>query len=714
LPATWVSSLSRHDSYMLEVHSYTTEFEQERRKIQDWNKDLRVVVPALNALARASIVYDQEEHPWLSGFGLYDSNVDSSADAAYEAQLRELLLPRLIQYLEAKIAQGHNGGDLYHNFRSYLMFNKIAQMDQALVVEWFESDWKRDMQGEASSRQALEQHLEKLLSLELQPYPLNADLVKRTRTLLLRVPVQNRIYSRIRTQAEFRRKVDLLNLFGESVRETFSMNEAVLGSLQVPFMFTKQGYDVIDFSTESPVIADIVNERWVLSDDETGKVDFIQDDLEEISEKVKQLYLAEFIQHWSQVLKALDVAEFNSLEQAAEVLTRFVDPVYSPLQAVLQVTAENTQLSPLLPASIGAEDDASAAGKVTAVLTANFKGNVVDEKFKPLNALLREGKQSPPPIQETWQKLTQLKDFLGEITVAPEPNKKAFEIALARYQQGSGNAITGLSKYSAKVPDPVKRWLSTVSDQSWKVILVAAHRHVNNQWKNQVHGFYREAVAGRYPVAVKSSNEMAQLDFSDFFKPSGKVDSFYRSHIKPFIDTRKEWKNKIIDRRSMGFNGAALKQVRRALAIKNVFFRQSPEVPGISFQLQPSSMKKFDAQFWLHFGNQRITYSHGPKFWKDFVWTAGDENSRVRIVFEDLDGKRHEKSYEGPWAWLRLQDSAKISKTNRSNEYQVEYKVADQSATIGDHSIKFLIKAKSINNPFSQKLMSAFKFPEKI
>ena len=79
-------------------------------------------------------------------------------------------------------------------------------------------------------------------------------------------------------------------------------------------------------------------------------------------------------------------------------------------------------------------------------------------------------------------------------------------------------------------------------------------------------------------------------------------------------------------------------------------------------------------------------------------------------MFEDLDDRRSEKTYEGPWAWLRLQGDSKISKTNRANEYRIEYSVNNQTSG-RRHAIQFLIKAKSINNPFRQKLLSAFKCP---
>ncbi len=717
LLVSWFSSISQHDDYMLEVASYVTEFEREQGTVKDWNKDLRAVIPSLNALAKASIVYDQEQHPWLSGMGMYDSQVDKSADRAYHAQLKRLLLPRLISYLENKISMGHQGGDLYHNFRIYLMFQKVDHIDIPLVVDWFKNNWKESMTGEATQRQALEQHLHELLKLNSEPYKLNPQLVKQTRQVLLRVPVHQRIYSRIRTQSEYRQKVDLLNLFGESVRESFKVSDEVTSRLQIPFMFTREGYDSIDLSTESPIIADLVRDRWVLSDDESGKVDFIKDDLDEISEKVKQLYLSEFTQQWSKVLESLDIVEFKSLDMAMEVLSRFIDPVYSPLLAVLQVTAENTQLSNQLLQNLSDDNAEGKTGKVTGLLAESFKGTEVDQHFRPVNQLLRESKKRPAPIKSINQKIEQLKDFIGEIAVSPDPAKKSFQLASARFTSGSGNAITALTQFAANKPEPVKRWLEKLSDQSWRVVLSAAHQHVNNQWKNKVYTFYKDALAGRYPLSRKSKNELAQLDFTDFFKPEGKMDNFFLTYVKPFVKTGTKWSNRVVDNRSLGLSRKTLAQIHRAQNIKSILFRANPEAPGLSLQLKPYRLDKIDARFWLDVGKQRISYNHGPKFWKDLNWSAKDENNRVRFVFEDLNGDHNEKSFEGPWAWFHMQDESKLTPTKKANVYLIKYSVFEQPENGSkkiEHNMEYLIKAKSINNPFNNNLLGSFNCPESI
>ena len=90
----------------------------------------------------------------------------------------------------------------------------------------------------------------------------------------------------------------MLNIFGETVRDAYKITPAIEAALNVPYMFTKEGYENIDLSTDSPVIASIVNERWVLTDDENARVDFVKDDLGDISDKVKDLYMADYIAHW--------------------------------------------------------------------------------------------------------------------------------------------------------------------------------------------------------------------------------------------------------------------------------------------------------------------------------------------------------------------------------------------------------------------------------
>lgn len=715
----WAGSFTRHKIYMHEVEGYIAEYNAEKKRLNKWSSDLRVVLPSLNALAKASIVYDREQHPWLSSMGMYDSNVDDAADMAYATQLQRLYLPRLLKYMELYLKQGHRGGDLYNTFRTYVMFNKLDHMNVQLIVDWFADKWDQELQGFGTHRKELQQHLANLLKLELEPSALDKQLLASTRSLLLRVPVSQRIYGRIRTNPQYTQQIDLLNEFGESVRAAYVVNPKVQKSLAMPYLFTLQGYESIDFSPESNVISSIVNESWLLESEDKARVDFIKEDLGDISKKVKEHYLSEYRTYWLTVYNNLEVKPFKDLRHANDILTSFADPVYSPLVAILQVGATNTQLSNQFAANMAEDNAEGAKGKLASFAAANVPWTVVDKEFRSVNGLLRESAKQPAPINQVLMRVRQLQEFVAEMTMAPDPYKQAFDVAKARYQSGSGNAITSLRAYAKSAPRPLNRWLMSLADESWRVILQAAHGHVNAEWRNRVYRPYMQALAGRYPLNHSAQDELAILDFIEFFKPGGTIDTFHQDYVKPFVNTRRGWSNKGVDDYSLGLSQNTLKQIQLSQAIKNIYFRESPEVPGITFQLRPYHMRKNDARFMIEMGENRISYSHGPKFWKKVKWIGNDEAQRVRILFESLNEQQFSKTYEGPWAWFRLLDNSSLRKTSNSSIYQVTFGIDDglvstNATSSPTHSITYEIKVKSVNNPFNRNLLGSFRCPERI
>jgi type VI secretion system protein ImpL len=729
----WAGAFIQNKSYLNEVSEYINKYTTESKRLNNWSEDLRTALPTLNALAKASVVYEKEAHPWLSNLGMYDGTVADAASEAYELQLRKLFLPRVIKYLEGNIKRGLASDDLYNNFRLYLMFNKPQYLDKKGISEWFATSWTKDFAGQATARDELKVHLEALLAQKPVAAPINQELVKSVRGILQRLPMPQRIYSQIRSDPKLAQKTNFADEIGGSLRTAYVMNEAVNQHLQIPLLFTKDGYDNVSFAPDSEVLARFSREKWVLYDDTPGSESIVKEDLKEISEKVKEYYMAEYKALWLNYYSSLNVKPFQNLQEANEVITSLTDPVQSPLLGILRVGAKNTQLT--IQALTNAVDDAAGGGsgdsvkkKLTAFLASKIEFTPVDTQFSPINKLMRESASNPAnpaAISGTIQKIQQLKEFLNEIVISPEPGKKAFEIAKARYQGGSGNAITALASYakSPPLPDPLNRWLTTVSQETWKVILQSAHGYLSNEWRTQVYTPYMNGLANKYPLNNAARDEIATLDFIEFYKPGGTIDKFTTEFVKPFVDVGHGWTNRGIDNYSIGISAGGIAQMKKAADIKTVFFTENPAMPSLTFQLKPADMKRTDASFTLEVGDSRITYSHGPKLWETFKWAADDLHSRVRLNFEDLNEQQHSMTYEGPWAWFRLQDRSKLTPTS-SNVYLVTYSVAEgnrseqdtsaAASTANKHSIQYEIKAKSIHNPFNKDLLGSFRCPEGI
>lgn len=721
LGVVWSGSVMRHQSFMADVEAHVQEFDQAKVKVSELSKDVRQVLPPLNALAQASRVYDQQDHPFLSGLGLYDVRVDRSADEAYHHELLTELRPRILASLETVLKKGHSGGDLYDTFRIYMMFQKVDKMERERVAEWFALHWETEMRGEGTRRKELEFHLANLLALEaFPPAELNNTLVKDIRALLLREPVAQRVYSRVRTNPLYTRPVDLVSLFGASVRTSYKLDSATQRALSIPIMFTKEGYDNIDLSAGSSLVADIVNERWVLTEDENAKIDFIEEDLDAVSKQVEDLYLSEYIRVWDDVYKQLTVTEFRNLRHAEEVLANMVDPVYSPFLAILQVGQLNTQLKPPKDdlEGLAAKNPKKGGAKTrlaTKLLLSQYEGTKVDKHFRDLNALVSEGNGGVAPAADIVDKIRTLHDFLADVAIAPDPGQQAFSLARQRFDTGAANAITGLQTYSQSQPAAVRGWLDTLCEQSWKVLLSSAHTYADTEWRALVYRPYSQSLQGRYPLNRASTDEMALFDFAEFFKPGGAVDKYYEEFMAPFIVSRGTWRNRVVDNYSLGFSDAVLNQVRNAQGIKNIFYRESPDSISVTMELRPKAMDERDARFILDVGDERLVYNHGPKFWKTVKWQANQDNMRVRMVFEDVQGSQYDRSFQGAWAWFRLLDSSYVEKTSQSSTYLVTFSAGEERGNQRDaHKMTYEVKTKSVDNPLRRDVLNAFRCPESI
>jgi type VI secretion system protein ImpL len=711
----WSGSVARNKMYISEVQSYVTQYRDEEKRISLLSSDIqtasiKTVLPGLNALAKASTVYTQANHPWLSGMGLYDSRVDAEAKRAYSEKLKTVFLPKLLQTLESVLRQGESQGDLYNTFQIYMMFNKLDHMDKAAVNTWFEAYWNNSLRDNVAHREEVQHHFNALFERELQASTLNQEVVTQTRAVLLRIPAAQRVYSRIKSSSEYNKPVDMLNFYSESVRSTFKMDERTRRALMIPVLYTIQGYKNVDLSAGSPLIAALTNERWMMSDGDDKNVDFDLQDPKEISEQVKAFYFADYIRIWSDVYNSLDIANFSNTRELADVLVNLVDPVYSPILSILQVGKTNTLLTPVVPDALAEKAKLIAGEQAVNYLASAVEGTLVDKRFQELNALSADSARAPAPINGTIQKLAELKDYVQEISMAPDPAKKSFEIAKARAESGAPDPVTALRGYAKTTPEPIQRWLVSLSNQVAQSLGQSGHQFVNAAWRAQVCTPFKQALAGRYPLNRASNDEVALLDFITFFKPQGTIDAFVKEYLQSFLDAR----GNLSSNQNTGFSSSAINEIQKAINIRNTYFREKADVPSISLELRPITMNETDARFTLDLGDQKLTYSHGPKFWNPVTWQGDKDSKRIRIIFEDLQDSSFDKIYSGPWAWFHLMDDADIKSTNQTNNYLITFSVVGARDSKATHKIVYEGKASSINNPFKNDLLSSFRCPESL
>jgi type VI secretion system protein ImpL len=714
LGLVWSGALVKHKLNVNTVENHLEDFAKEAAKPSFEQMDTRTSLPALNALAAASGVMDQQALPWLSNLGLYDGRVDREADAAYHRQLLAHYLPKLLRTLEKSLQAGEEGSDIYNTFRIYLMFNKLDQLNKEEVTAWFSQHWQAQMRTDEAKVGQLQEHLAVLLGLELTPVELNPAVVAHVKDILLREPIAKRVYSRIRHTPLYAREVDMLESLGDKARQYFVITPAVRDALTMPFLYTKEGYDKVDMSPDAEVIKSVIEERAILAQaqSDTEAAQWVSEEPEKISEQVKALYYADYIKLWSTYYASLKLTSLGDVRQAEQMLAALVDPVYSPMVTALQVGAENTQLTSTLindlaDSKLKGKKGEAAADTVDKVLD----GNAVDKYFKDINSLTKQPKLGQPPIAGALEKVRDLHGFVAEIALAPDPTQKSYEVSKARFQSGGSSPVTALRAYASATPEPLRGWLESLAVGNSNVISAGGKGFVGSEWRASVYKPYAQMLLGRYPLNPKAQDEIAILDFVNFFKVGGILDVFYQANVAPFVDARDPTRVRSVDGAGATFSGEFLRQMQNAQFIRAMFFQEGPDSLAVSMDLKPHLFGEKEARFSLEMGADRLTYNHGPKFSSTLKWNAADDVKQIRLSFEDINGKQHEKIYSGQWALLRLFDASRIEKLS-GNTFVVYFSVPDSLQPGVTHDIAYEVKPKSANNIFRRDILSGFRLPE--
>ncbi|WP_062261215.1 type VI secretion system membrane subunit TssM [Endozoicomonas arenosclerae] len=698
----WTGSVTKNKQLIGDVSENVLAFEKSVADTEAYNdktvfKDPVDSLPAMDALLNASKVYDQEEHPWLNSLGLYDSKVDTTANNLYDEKLLSVYYPALLQDMESQLRYGgFDNTKVLELLRIYLMLLTPEKRDPEQITQWATTHWEETLPGEASKQTHLKDHLDRLLTLDIPASEGNARVIAQARQQIKSIPIAQRLYGQLKDTDTLKGQVDLYSVIGGDTKKIFGLNSDSK-AFAMPAIFTRNAYENAEYNAESKLLSDLDQNRWLYG--QTEGDDFSKADKEKISEQIQQLYLTEYSQNWQTFVSQFHIAPFKNISDATSTLKVLSDPVYSPLQNVLEVLADNTELTRPVALPSAAANVVPGANQAQELLARKQKPTVVDLQFRDIQGLVKTQNVQSPALQDTLSLVRELHDYLNEINLSPDPEEKAFKITRARFASSGNDVIKRVRIKASQSPQPVKSWLNEMADSSWSLLLSDSRRYLNKVWKEQVFNPYRKSLYDRYPMTTNNDREAPMQDFNRFFKPNGIEQQFFNEYLKPFVNTR-TWKTRKLDGKGLAISSQSLRQFITASKIRRSFYHASGE-PAVNFRLQPTKMDSDVRIFSMELGEQRIRYSHGPRIVKKFTWDSS-ESSRARIVFEDLNETVNRKQYEGDWALFKLLDKSELSGTADPREFNVTFNEQGRKAS-------FKLIADSSSNPFNPKLLRSYQ-----
>ena len=715
----WLTSFVRNKAYINAVATQTKALQQDLDKLDPNQGNPLAVLPILDKARHLPGGYIDQQlgTPWSLDFGLYQGDKLGRASIdLYHKLLNNIFLPRLMLRLEQQLRENTGNPEfLYEALKVYLMLADSEHYNATAIKDWISLDWKHNLPLEVTTeqRRSLQKNLAALLEVRPVPLPrpLNASLVRQTRSILRQIPMAERVYALLKLElsdtgiADFR----VTDKAGSDGLLVLDSKSGDIIDLTVPGLFTCAGYEDVFVNNNERLTKQLIGESWVLGTEKQSALSDAQ--LKDLRQQVLQLYLQEYIQHWDDLLADIQIKPFSNQTQMVEVLN-ILSGDNSPLKLLLQAVDKETSLSCLAKKDqslLAKAEKKLSSGRSTLdkIFGSSTEGqnstvqpvntNLVIDHFHDLHELVAGKNGAPPPLNRALGTLNELYVYLNSLQ-----NATGDELVLEQRKQAL-QVIDKVKLAAKRNPFPLDKMMAGIASGSQNMVSGGVRRYLNSMWKSSVLPFCRKAIQGLYPIKTDSRREITFEDFTYFFAPGGLMDDFFNKYLAASVDKGgRTWRWNTRGGESPGISSAALKQFQYADTIKNTFFRMGRQSPKVSFKLKPISMSSTITQFIMDVDGQILTYAHGPLRPVAMQWPGPNNSGQVRIQLLPPISGYSGLSTEGPWALFRAFDKARISRTSDPSLFIMTFNIQGREA-------KFELRASSAVNPFQLNELHSFR-----
>lgn len=665
----------------------------------------RNLLEPLDQIRDAVSVYGDYRSAWpgVADVGLYQGRaIGPRVDEAYLSLLSRRFLPALASgVVDAMDAAPAGSEQQMAALRVYRMIEDRQNRRPEWVEDWMAKQWQVAFPGQGQLQRDLMRHLKYALAYADTDLPQYRQRVSEVQQTLRKVPLPQRVYAGLKQQAQeqLHTGLDLRNQVGPAFDVVYQPTTAGKHSYQsilLAPMLTAKGFREY-FEPRSQQITDMAMiDQWALG--ERNHLDYSDVDRQALTERIRNLYSADYIDSWRQALHAFAIADFNDLNHAVAILEQLTGPA-APLHRLLETVRDNTSLSSL-PAVDQGQDDAGVLKHVgTAPEQQQALG--IRRAFAGLNAMLHATQDKPSYYDETLAAITAVHDYARAVQDSPDRGKAALRAVLQRFSMTGQDPISTLQRIATGLPEPINQHVKKVADQTAQVLNVEALRELERRWDADVYSFFQQRLAGRYPFVAQAPDASLD-DFEAFFGPKGRLQRFHDQYLKVFLKENPEALQ--ADRQGGSLiRSDVIEQLEVAERIRETFFDQRGNL-SVQFSIEPLGLSANQRTSLLDLDGQLISYTHGPSQITGVVWpnTLGQQ-VRSNLTLLRLNGNSSKLEYRGPWSMFRLLSRGSLNGRTATS--------VDLSFRTGDGVMRYRLNSEKTFNPITQQPFKGFRLP---
>ncbi len=278
----------------------------------------RNLLAPLDQIREAVLVYGDYREAWplLSDMGLYQGRaIGPRVDEAYLNLLSKRFLPAIASgALDAINAAPAGSNQQLAALRVYRMLEERQNRRPAIVEEWVAKQWQRAYPGQGQLQADLMSHLGYALKYADADLPQYRERIVQVQQQLRQLPMAERVYMNLKQDAleRLQRPLDLRTEIGPAFDIVYRpLGDDDGSGLQLPPLLTARGFkDYFEPGTRN-IIELAMIDQWVLG--ERQRLDYSDEDRNVLTQRVRALYSADYIDSWRRVLNQFAVTDFDDL-----------------------------------------------------------------------------------------------------------------------------------------------------------------------------------------------------------------------------------------------------------------------------------------------------------------------------------------------------------------------------------------------------------------